>query len=132
MVHKLTALVVDDNAINRLIIGNLLKKYGAAVDEARNGQEALLAVIERSFDIIFMDIQMPVMDGIESARRIRDLPKPKSSTPIIAVTADAIQSHIERYRKEGLNDILVKPINFDKIHDSIKLYQRPVSRQLCL
>lgn len=132
MVHKLTALVVDDNAINRLIIGSLLKKYGAAVDEARNGQEALLAVTERSFDIIFMDIQMPVMDGIESARRIRDLPKPKSSTPIIAVTADAIQSHIERYRKEGFNDILVKPINFDKIHDSIKLYQRPVSRQLCL
>jgi len=132
MVHKLTALVVDDNAINRLIIGSLLKKYGAAVDEARNGQEALLAVTERSFDIIFMDIQMPVMDGIESARRIRDLPKPKSSTPIIAVTADAIQSHIERYRKEGFNDILVKPINFEKIHDSLKLYQRPVSRQLCL
>ena len=123
MVHKLSVLVVDDNAINRLILGNLLKKYGAAVEEACNGKEALFLAIKKDYDIIFMDIQMPVMDGLESFRRIRALPEPKSCTPIIAVTADSIQIHIERYRNEGFDDILFKPINFAKIIALLAFYR---------
>ncbi|MGY8719513.1 MAG: response regulator [Verrucomicrobiia bacterium] len=112
-------LVVEDNPTNQLIISTMLKKKGYRVELAANGREAIRALRDLPFDIVLMDVQMPVMDGIEATRRVRELAGPVANIPIIGVTAHALKGDRERFIAAGMNDYIEKPIRpngmFDKI-----------------
>lgn len=101
-------LIVDDEQMNRLVAATILKKYGAIVLEAVNGLEAIKRLAACGADLVLMDIQMPVMDGMEAVRIIRQGGANKL-LPIIALTANVINGDIEKYLEVGMNGYLSKP-----------------------
>ena len=103
-------LLVDDNATNRLVASRMLMAAGHTVETATNGLEALAAVGNTRFDAVLMDISMPEMDGLEATRRIRTLDEPYRSTPIVALTANAIAGDRETFLAAGMDDYLTKPL----------------------
>ncbi len=104
-------LLVEDNPINQKIAFLMLEKVGCSVDVAANGIEALKALQQFTYDLIFMDCQMPEMDGYEATRRIRKLPKPISDIPIIALTANAFKEDQVKCLESGMNDFVTKPVD---------------------
>ena len=122
MESSLRILIVEDNRINQMLLKTPLQKLGHAVEVANNGREAVSAVSSNDFDVVLMDIQMPVMDGVEAARQIRLLPSPRGATPIVAVTADNVKEHRERYIQAGINDMIPKPINWVTLLSAISLH----------
>jgi signal transduction histidine kinase/CheY-like chemotaxis protein/HPt (histidine-containing phosphotransfer) domain-containing protein len=127
-------LLVEDNDINREFATELLRSEGVEVDEAMDGAEAVVKVQRRDYDAVLMDIQMPVMDGLEAARRIRalaDAPDGErfGSLPIIAMTALAMAQDAEKSRAAGMNDHVTKPIAPDRLMATLaKWVQLPVGR----
>lgn len=108
--HPLDILIAEDNAINQRIIMTILNRYGYQAKMVENGQEALESLGRRIYDVVLMDIQMPVMDGLEATQRIRQtLPKTRQPA-IIALTADVMQQGKEEYLALGMNDVLYKPV----------------------
>jgi signal transduction histidine kinase/ActR/RegA family two-component response regulator len=107
-------LLVDDGAINREIAQLILEAMGYRVTTAENGQEALDAVQELAFDLVLMDVEMPVMDGITATETIRALGGAASRIPIIAMTAHVLPDHVALLRSAGVNDHVGKP--FDRNH----------------
>ena len=107
----LRVLVVEDNPTNRIIATKMLGQLGASVETADDGAEGVAAVERSHFDLIFMDIQMPVMDGIEATNRIRAMPPPKCLIPIVATTANVMPDQLAAYRKSGINGVVAKPIS---------------------
>jgi PAS domain S-box-containing protein len=107
----LRVLVVEDNPTNRLVATTMLRQLGAEVETADDGAQGLAAVQRSNFDLIFMDIQMPVMDGVEATRRIRALAPPKCQTPIVATTANVMPDQLLTYRQSGINGVVAKPIS---------------------
>jgi len=103
-------LVAEDNAINQFVLQEMLEPSGAHLVLVNNGQEALDAVKAQSFDLVFMDLQMPVMDGLEATTKIRALPAAKS-LPIIAITANAMEEDKDKGFACGMDDYLTKPID---------------------
>jgi CheY-like chemotaxis protein len=108
-------LVVDDNAINQSVTGHQLIRLGYHADFANNGQEAIDALRRRPYDLIFMDEQMPVLDGLEATRHIRRAqaekdPKIPRHLRIVALTANALPSERERLLQAGMDDYLSKPV----------------------
>lgn len=103
----LKALLVEDNHLNRFIARQSLSYLGFEILEAANGQIALDTLETQTVDLILMDIQMPVMDGVEATRILRS--KWGYATPIIALTANAVKNEIDRYLEEGMNDFVTKP-----------------------
>jgi len=113
LLSDVRVLIVEDNATNRLIASRLLQAMGARVETADDGIQGLEAV-ERGgpgFDLIFMDIQMPGMDGIEATRRIRELGGTAAQTPIIAMTANALAHQQASYLAAGMNGAVAKPLS---------------------
>jgi len=104
-------LLVDDNAINRRVVQMFLAPYGPEVTEASNGREALDRLEQASFDVVLMDVHMPVMDGVEAVRCVRGSGKPWAEVPAIMLTADAMQGDRERYLDTGANGYVSKPID---------------------
>src|SRR5690606_31468881 len=104
-------LIADDNAVNALLISRVLSAAGFHVDTAGTGAEALERAGETSYSVIFMDIRMPVMDGIEATRRIRRLDGPAALTPIVALTADIDPDLEDRARAAGVTAMAAKPID---------------------
>ncbi len=102
-------LLVEDNDINRLYAGSILKMWGCPFDTAENGEVALEKHKNTHFDLILMDIQMPVMDGFEATKVIRQWPNEKGKVPIVALTANATQRDIDKCITLGMNDCLTKP-----------------------
>lgn len=102
-------LVVDDNEMNRLVAATILKNYGAVIGEARQGLEAIEKLEQQPYDLVLMDVQMPVMDGLEATREIRATLK--NQLPVIALTALAIPGDREKFLKAGMNDYLAKPFD---------------------
>jgi signal transduction histidine kinase/CheY-like chemotaxis protein len=108
-----SVLFVDDNEVNRLLGETLLEQAGYQVQTAEDGSEAVEAVRTGHFDAVFMDIQMPGMDGVEATKAIRGLPHGKGAVPIIGLTANAMVGDREAYLRAGMNDYLSKPIDGD-------------------
>jgi len=102
-------LLVEDNDINRLYAGSIMKMWGCPFDTAENGEVAIEKLKNAHFDLILMDIQMPVMDGFEATQVIRQMPNEKSNIPIVALTANATQKDINKCLSLGMNDCLTKP-----------------------
>ena len=114
-------LVVDDNAVNRKVLRNLLKKTQIQVTDADSGMKCLELIQETHFDLIFLDHMMPEMDGVETLRRIKQLSDfPCQGSPIVALTANAVSGARERYLSEGFDDFLSKPVVPEKLEQMIK------------
>ncbi len=119
-------LVVDDNEINRQVVQELLEGPGLKVSTANNGLEALRTVSETRYDLIFMDIQMPEMDGLEATRRIRLLPHGgREALPIVAMTAHAMATDRAKSLEAGMNDHITKPIDPGEVYDTLLRWIRP-------
>lgn len=119
-VVKGRVLLVEDNPINQEIALELLQQRGVRVDIANNGAEALAAVKNKKYDLVFMDIQMPVMDGFEATRSIRALPDCSDDRlPIVAMTAHAMQGDYEKSLSAGMNDHITKPINPEELYQTL-------------
>jgi signal transduction histidine kinase/CheY-like chemotaxis protein len=106
-------LLVEDNKINQKVALALLSRLGYSVDLAENGLEAVAAAASERYALILMDMQMPVMDGLEATRRIRSSEGVNVNCPIIALTANAMQSDQDACREAGMNDFLSKPFSRD-------------------
>jgi len=108
--RPLRVLLAEDNPVNRKVAVALLTRQGHAVTVAGDGAEALDLVRGERFDVVLMDMQMPRMDGLEAARRIRALPGTRGAVPIVALTANALAGDAERCLAAGMNDYVPKPI----------------------
>ncbi len=104
-------LIVEDNPTNRLIASRMLQSLGASVETANDGVEGLEAAGRTAFDLILMDVQMPIMDGVTATRAIRRLPAPAGETPIIAMTANVFTHQQEGYREAGMTGAVSKPLS---------------------
>jgi len=107
---KLRVLLVDDHPINRQVAMLFLRPFGMHIVEAANGAEALEALEREEFDVVLLDMHMPVMDGPTAIAKIRASTKPWASIPVIALTADAMSGDRERYLAMGMNGYLSKPL----------------------
>ncbi|MDB5477054.1 MAG: sensory box histidine kinase/response regulator [Phenylobacterium sp.] len=107
----LRMLVVEDNATNRMIATKLLESMGAAVETAADGYLGVEAAARGGFDMILMDVQMPGIDGLEAARRIRGLGGEPARTPIVALTANVLAHQQRRYLDAGMDGVVGKPIS---------------------
>ncbi|MBF0218481.1 MAG: response regulator [Gammaproteobacteria bacterium] len=125
-------LLVEDNEINRQVAGEMLQRYGVIVNFATNGQEALDVLEKHRFDLILMDVQMPVMDGYEAAGHIRAARR-YDSVPIIALTAHAMQGDRELCLQAGMDDYLSKPIDPEQLLAILTKWIQPAHREVqCL
>lgn len=119
----LRVLLIEDNDINRLYAINILKKWNCIVDGAENGFIGVEKLKSGEYDIILMDVQMPIMDGYEATRTIRKtLEPPKNKIPIIALTANAIKGDIDKCTAVGMNDYLSKPFHPEALFKVITKY----------
>ncbi len=118
---KVNLLLAEDNEINQILAQTIIGSWGVNVLTASNGLEALKLLKENDVDIVFMDIQMPVMNGIEATEAIRNLTDPvKAATPVIAVTANAIKGTETKYFSAGMNDYITKPYTDVDLYNAIK------------
>ncbi len=115
-------LVVDDNRLNRLALGVILKKHGFRSKEAESGEEAIKMIKEQHFDVVLMDIQMPGKDGYETTRTIREISPKYQHLPIVAVTANVFADDNKSYQASGMNDIVFKPIKVEQMLSVIHKY----------
>ena len=122
-IKDLHILVAEDNELNMEIAKELLEERGAVVTAVSNGEEALHTFGNQpagTFDVILMDIMMPVMDGLEATREIRNLKREDAATiAIIALTANAFFEDVEKCQQAGMNAHVAKPIDFDKLAKTI-------------
>ena len=124
----LRILLAEDEAINQLAMRTLLEKAGHHVSIAQNGQEVLDFLRKENFDCVLMDVQMPLMSGVEATRRIRSSPELEGSKdiPIIALTAHAMSGDRESFLQAGMDDYLSKPVSLEELAKAItKLTNRP-------
>ncbi len=117
--HPLRILLAEDNRVNQKVATRLLKKLGYEIDVAGNGRIAIEALEKQPYDVIFMDIQMPEMDGVEAAAAIRAQWPPEQQPRIIAMTAHALEGDREHYLTQGMDDYISKPIQIDKLVGSL-------------
>jgi signal transduction histidine kinase len=120
-VIPLKILVADDNAVNRMVLSRLLEKDGHSVVSVSNGREAVDYIIHHEVDAVLMDIQMPELDGIAATEQIRNFNSEKSTTPIIAITANTSSEAIERMLKSGMNNYVAKPFKYEDLRDVLRL-----------
>ena len=117
----LHVLVVDDNATNRFVAGKVLEWFGCTYDTADNGLEAVQRVQTGPYDLVLMDIKMPVMDGVEATRAIRALPGGVGCIPILALTANADPRDEAEYLAAGMDGVSQKPIQPEALLNAIRL-----------
>lgn len=116
-------LVVEDNLVNQKVINRMLDKMGLSCDIASNGKEALEAIRNKSYDLVFMDCQMPVMDGYEATQEIRKLESGTTKhISIVAITAEALKGDRERCIASGMDDYLSKPIQVNALQTILDKY----------
>lgn len=129
-----TILVTDDNEMNRLVASVILRNYGAEIIEADNGEQAVQTVIDKKPDLALMDIQMPVMNGYEAAKQLREL---GYRFPVIALTANATRGESEKCLAAGMNDYIAKPFKEEEflkiiaqwLNTELVITEKPVGQQ---
>ncbi|MDB5410756.1 MAG: multi-sensor hybrid histidine kinase [Rhodospirillales bacterium] len=109
--RRLRILLAEDNRINQKVACAILTNAGHSVETANDGEQAVAAARDGDFDAILMDVQMPVLDGVQATARIRALPAPRNRVTVIALTAHAMQGAREEYLAAGMNDYLAKPLD---------------------
>jgi two-component system, sensor histidine kinase and response regulator len=110
-------LLVEDNAINQRVARRFLERLGCDVHVVGDGAQAVAAFQRESWSFILMDMQMPVMDGLEATQRIRTIEGDKPRTPIVALTANAMMGQLERCLEAGMDDYLTKPLDISRLQD---------------
>lgn len=126
--RRLRVLVAEDTPANQVVARAILEKLGHRAQLVGDGDEAVVAAASGTFDLILMDVQMPVLDGYEATRRIRALPAPAGATPIIALTAFAQAADREEARASGMTDYLGKPIRLPDLAAAIdRVFERPAA-----
>lgn len=117
--HDIKVLVVEDNRVNQKVAMQILKRLNVHGELAGNGQEALDAVQQQDFDVVFMDMQMPVLDGLEATRQIRQLPE-LIQPQIVAMTANALQEDRTACLEAGMDNFISKPVRLEDIRDALQ------------
>ncbi|WP_426060325.1 ATP-binding response regulator [Hymenobacter sp. B1770] len=113
-------LLVEDNEINREVACFMLEEWGVILEEAVDGEEGLRLLADNVCDVVLVDIQMPLMSGVEVTRAVRQLPDPvRAQVPILALTANAFREDNERYRSAGMNDCLAKPFEEEELYHKL-------------
>ena len=119
--RKIRLLAADDIKLNQMMMTKILvEKLGYSLTSVSNGQEALDTIRDGSFDVVLMDIQMPVMDGVSAISAIRSCSEPWKNIPIVALTGDTKAEHIAQYEQVGANACVAKPIDWYRLDDVIK------------
>ena len=116
----LRILAVEDNELNRMVLQVILKKCEVVVSIAHNGQEAINLIQEQEFDLVLMDVQMPIVDGLEATKYIRE--ELKLTIPIIGLSANAMREEVEICKQAGMNDYLVKPYSERALVEVMKMW----------
>jgi signal transduction histidine kinase/CheY-like chemotaxis protein len=120
--RMLKVLVAEDHPVNRAYLEAVLDKLGHQALFTENGEEAVRAAQEQDFDIVLMDLHMPVMDGFAAARAIRALPLPRGAMPIVALTADAFKDSQDQARQAGMDEMLTKPAHLPQLRELLARY----------
>lgn len=113
-------LIAEDDNVNRTVLSRIIKEKGYFVDTARDGLEALELFNKNQYDLILMDIQMPLIDGVEVTKRIRKLEGKGTHIPIVAITAFALRGDRERFISMGMDDYIAKPVKIENLLDTIE------------
>ncbi len=117
-----SVLLVEDQLVNQEVARRFLERLGWKVTIAADGAAAVAAFCERPFDLVLMDVQMPVMDGLEATREIRRREVLGQHTPIVALTASAMTGELERCRQAGMDEMLTKPIDFARLRATLEAH----------
>lgn len=117
--YHASILLAEDNKVNAKIASKILEKLGIQSTIVENGEQALHQAMNRDFDLVLMDVNMPVMDGITAAEKIRELSFPKNKMPILALTANAMMEDKERCLRAGMNGFISKPINITRLIEEL-------------
>ena len=121
MAESKKILIAEDSSVIQNLTKKILEQQGCIISSVKNGEQVLEALEKEHFDIILLDINMPVMDGMECAKRVRALPDPeKSKIPMVAITGNAKNYTMEEFQAVGINEYLPKPLNFDHLVDVVK------------
>lgn len=129
MKHDMKILVVDDNATNRKVCRAILAGADCRVIEAANGAEGLIAARDELPALILMDVQMPVMDGLEALQRLQADPATRG-IPVVALTAYAMKGDRERLLRAGFVEYLAKPLDIDKFLEVVRRFTAAGGREL--
>jgi CheY-like chemotaxis protein len=121
--EPLHILLVEDNEINRIYAESLLRKWNCRVEVAENGKIAVEKLALHPFDLVLMDVQMPVMDGFEATRAIRKGAEPSRSVPILALTANASLKYADRCLEAGMDECISKPFTPDQLFRKLQKYK---------
>ena len=120
---NLKIIIADDIFTNRLLLSEIIEDLGHSHITVENGKEAVNALINNQVDIVLMDIEMPVMNGLEATKYIREkLPPPKCHTPVVALTAHNPKIFFDDYQDVGFSQLLTKPYSVKKITDLLESF----------
>lgn len=120
--HK-KVLIAEDSSVIQNLTKKILQQQDYEIKSVKNGQELLKAIEIENFDVILLDINMPIVNGIECAKAIRAMADPvKSKTPLIAITGNALNFTVDYFKSVGFNEYLQKPLNFDLLVDLVSKY----------
>lgn len=122
-------LIVEDNMIAQMVTKKMIEQFDCVVDIAQNGQDALVLWHENHYDLIFMDIGLPDINGDEVTQRIRKVEGTSTSTPIVALTAQEGEDNKKRYLESGMNAVLYKPLTFSMCVDVLNRFGLSISKQ---
>ncbi len=115
-------LVAEDSSVIQNLTKRVLTMQQYEVVLVKNGAQVIEKLNKSNFDLVLLDIHMPVMDGMECAQKIRSLSDPNSKIPIIAITGNANNYSIDDFKNSGINDYLPKPLNYDNLVEVVKKY----------